>query len=124
MNFKIINNLLTYFISIVWFVNGFFCKILNYEPRHKQIISRILSNEYADLLTLLIGASEIVMVVWILSRYKSKINAFFQIGIIIVMNIIEFFFARDLLLWGRLNIVFAFLFVLIIYYNEFLLNKK
>ena len=123
MNFKNLNVLFTFFISIVWFVNGFFCKVLNYEPRHKQIISRILGIEYADELTLLIGVAEIGMVLWILSGYKAKINVVFQITIIITMNIIEFFLTEDLLLWGKLNIVFAGLFVVMIYSNEFLLKR-
>ena len=117
-------NLLTYFISTVWLINGLFCKVLNFEPRHKQIISSILGNEYANELTVLIGFSEILMVVWILSRFKSKINALVQITIVLVMNAIEFFFASDLLLWGKLNIVFACMFVALVYYNEFILIKK
>jgi hypothetical protein len=32
--------------------------------------------------------------------------------------------ASDLLLWGKLNALFAFLFVLVVYFNEFYLNKK
>lgn len=40
------------------------------------------------------------------------------------MNFIEFLYAPDLLLWGKLNSVFAFLFLLVVYFNEFYLNKK
>lgn len=124
MSLKVINSLVTYFISAIWLINGLFCKILNFEPRHQQIVSRILGSEYASELTLLIGVSEILMVVWVLSRFKSRLNAIFQITIVLVMNVIEFFLASDILLWGKFNIVYAFLFIALAYYNEFVLIKK
>ncbi|MEE9407078.1 MAG: hypothetical protein V3V28_03275 [Polaribacter sp.] len=64
------------------------------------------------------------MVIWILSGFKSKLNSLLQIAVIITMNIIEFTLAKDLLLFGKLNIVIAFLFVLVIYYQEFILKEK
>lgn len=124
MSLKVINSLVTYFISAIWLINGLFCKILNFEPRHQQIVSRILGGEYASELTLLIGLSELVMVFWVLSRFKSRFNAIFQITIVLVMNVIEFFFASDILLWGKFNIVYACLFIALVYYNEFVLIKK
>ncbi|WP_064967095.1 DoxX-like family protein [Tenacibaculum ovolyticum] len=124
MSLKVINSLVTYFISAIWLINGLFCKVLNFEPRHQQIVSRILGGEYASELTLLIGLSELVMVVWVLSRFKSRLNAIFQITIVLVMNVIEFFFASDILLWGKFNIVYACLFIALVYYNEFVLIKK
>ena len=118
------HKIITYLISLVWLINGLFCKVLNLVPRHQQIVSRILGESYARELTLLIGFSEIVMAIWILSRLKSKINASVQIFIVITMNIIEFVLAKDLLLWGGLNSVFALFFVSIVYYNEFVINRK
>jgi uncharacterized membrane protein YphA (DoxX/SURF4 family) len=119
-----IHKLLTYFIAAVWLINGLFCKVLNLVPRHQQIVARILGEEHARLLTFLIGFSEIVMAVWILSAIKTRLNAITQILVIAAMNTLEFFLVPDLLLWGRGNAVFAFLFIVIIYCNEFLLNKK
>ncbi len=115
---------LTYLIAIVWFVNGFFCKVLNLVRRHQEIVGRILGNEHAALFTKLIGISEIFMAIWIVSRIKSRINAIVQIIIIAIMNMLEFFLVPDLLLWGKLNALFAFLFILIIYFNQFFLDKK
>ncbi len=116
--------ILNYFIAIVWIVNGLLCKVLNLVPRHGQIVARILGNEYSHKITILIGLSEIVMAIWVLSKFKSKINAIAQMIVIATMNIIEFIMAPDLLLWGKLNIVFAFMFICLIFYNEFVLNKK
>jgi len=111
-------------IATVWFLNGFFCKVLNLVPRHQQIVSSILGNDYSRPLTILIGISEIIMAVWVLSKYKSKLNAIAQIAIVATMNILEFILVPDLLLWGRLNSMFALLFIVLVFYNEFILNKK
>ena len=40
------------------------------------------------------------------------------------MNVIEFILVPDLLLWGKMNAIFAFLLVLVVYYNEFILGNK
>ncbi|MCZ2395013.1 MAG: DoxX-like family protein [Chitinophagales bacterium] len=118
------HKLLNYFIAVVWFANGLFCKVLNLVPRHEQIVATILGNDHSRLLTILIGLSETVMAIWILTKFKSKLNAITQMIVVGTMNIIEFIVVPDLLLWGRLNIVFAFLFIGLVYYNEFILNKK
>ncbi|AOW18795.1 hypothetical protein LPB03_15625 [Polaribacter vadi] len=112
------------FISLIWFVNGFICKILNLVPRHQEIVARILDEEYAREITFTIGVLEIIMVIWILSNYKSKLSALLQIAIIVSMNIIELIFVKDLLLFGNLNIVFASLFCGVIYYSDFILKQK
>jgi hypothetical protein len=118
------HQLLNYFIATVWLVNGLLCKVLNLVPRHQEIVARILGDNSSRLLTILIGFSEIVMAIWILSRSWARINAILQILIIATMNTLEVLIAPDLLLWGRANAFFAFLFILIIYYNEFRLNKN
>ena len=124
MTDKIKHQLLTYFIGTVWIANGLFCKVLNLVPRHQEIVGRILGNGHSRFLTIIIGLSEIAMAVWILSGLWTRLNAVVQIFIIATMNILEFFLAPDLLLWGKANAVFAFIFILLIYYNGFHLNKK
>ena len=119
-----IHKTINYFIALVWIANGLFCKVLNLVPRHEQIVAKILGETHALLFTKLIGISEILMAVWIISGIKSRPNAIAQMVIIAVMNTIEFFLAPDLLLWGKANAIFAFIFILVIYYNEFALNKK
>ncbi|MEY4902626.1 MAG: hypothetical protein RLZZ292_441 [Bacteroidota bacterium] len=99
--------LLLYGIAAVWFINGFFCKVLNLVPRHQQIVARILGDDYAPLLTKLIGFGEIAMAIWILSGLFPRWNTYTQIALIATMNVLEFFLVPDLLLWGHGNIVFA-----------------
>lgn len=119
-----IHALLTWCIAAVWAINGLFCKVLNMVPRHELIVARIAGNEHLKLLTIVIGFLETGMAIWILSNIQTRLNAIVQIAVVAVMNIIEFTLAPDLLLWGKLNSVFAFLLILVIYYNEFHLNKK
>lgn len=112
------------FIASVWIINGLLCKVLNLVPRHEQIVARILSADNSRFLTVLIGLSEVVLAIWILSKFKSEMSAITQIICILIMNILEFILVSDLLLWGRLNAIFAFLFMGLIYYNEFVLSKN
>lgn len=53
-----------------------------------------------------------------------KLNAYMQIFIVALMNIIELLLVPELLLWGRFNAVFALLFIAMIYCHTFYLNKK
>lgn len=115
---------LTLLIATVWLINGLVSKVLNLVPRHEEIVARILGDENSRLFTVLIGLSEIIMAIWILTKFKSKLNAIAQITIVATMNILEFILVPELLLWGRFNIIFAFQFIGLVYYNEFVLNKK
>src|SRR5690606_8097488 len=118
------HTILTCFIATVWLINGLFCKVLNLVPRHEKIVARILDSDFSRPLTILIGLLEIAMAIWIFTKIKSRLNAIAQMTIIATMNILEFILTPDLLLWGRLNIVFAFMFIGLIYYNEFVLTNK
>ena len=124
MNGRQIHRLLSYFIATVWIANGFFCKVFNLVPRHEQIVARILGDTYSRPLTILIGLSEIGMAIWILSGTKTRLNTLSQIAIVATMNTLEFILVPDLLLWGKSNPVFAFLFIIAVYLNEFYLNKQ
>lgn len=124
MKNKQLSIILTYVIAFVWIANGLFCKVLNLVPRHQEIVARILGDDYARPLTFLIGISEVIMAIWILSGYKSKWNAWAQIGVVGLMNTLEFILVPDLLLWGKLNSVFALMFILVVYFQEFKLRSK
>jgi hypothetical protein len=121
---RVFHKTLTILIAGVWLINGLICKLLNLVPRHQRIVARILGSEYAGNLTKAIGLAEIAMAIWILSSIKSRINTIAQIAVVASMNIIEFILAPDLLLWGKANSLFAILFIILIYYNEFDLNKR
>lgn len=116
--------LIKYFIAAVWIANGLFCKVLNLVPRHQEIVGSILGTDHAAQLTTAIGFSEILMAFWILSGFLPRLNAISQMAIIATMNILEFVLVPELLLWGRFNLLFACLFILLIFFNEFYLRIK
>jgi len=115
---------LTYSIALVWIVNGLLCKVLNLVPRHQEIVSKILDINDARFCTLMIGLAETMMGLWILSGVLTRLNAITQIVIIAAMNALEFVIVPDLLLWGRFNALFAGVFIVMIFYNEFILGNK
>ncbi len=119
MNKKNIYQWLTYLIAAVWLINGLFCKVLHLVPRHQQIVAQILGETHAPWLTILIGFSEIIMTIWILSKFQARLNAILQIVVVLTMNVLEFILVPDLLLWGHYNALFALVFVGIVYYKEF-----
>lgn len=110
-------------IALVWLLNGLVCKVLNIVPRHQQIVGEILGNDHARPMTMLIGILEIMMAFWVFSRFKAKLNATIQITVVAVMNALEIVLTPHLLLWGRLNGLFALLFIGIIIFNQFVLQN-
>lgn len=123
-NRRIIYKTLTFVISAIWIVNGLFCKVFSLVPRHEKIVANILGAAHSGLITKAIGVAEIFMAIWILSRFKTRLNAIVQIALIAAMNMLEFVLVPDLLLWGRMNAVFALILIIIIYCNEFIFNPK
>ena len=97
---------------------------MNRVPRHKAIVAAITGEKNAGFLTIAIGLAEIAMAAWIISGIKTRLNVIMQMIIVALMNTIEFFMAPDLLLFGKFNALFAALFILLIYVNEFILHKK
>jgi len=124
MTDKATHKFISFCLAAVWLINGLVCKVLNLVPQHQQIVAEILSETYSRFLTIAIGCSEIVMAIWIVSAIKTRLNAITQIVIVAIMNLLEYMLVPHLLLWGRANAIFAFVFILIVYFNEFVLNKK
>lgn len=113
-----------YLLATVWLINGLLCKVLGLIPRHEQIVAVILGDRHAHLFTVLIGFGELAIALWIVVGWKYQWCAAVQIGLVLVMNAIEFFLAPGLLLWGRFNSVFALGLAAIIYLNAFGRQKR
>ncbi len=109
---------------MVWLISGLFCKLLNFEPRHEQIVTRILGSGHATLFTQTIGILEIGMAIWVISGLFARFCAMTQIILVLAMNIMEITLTPDLLLFGRWNILPALLFVSLVYYYQFIWSKK
>lgn len=106
-------------IATVWLVNGLVCKLLGLIPRHEAIVARILGDEHAHLITMLIGGAEIGLAVWIVCGFALRMTALLQIILVASMNALEFLLAPDLLLWGRGNALVALGFILLIAWHGF-----
>lgn len=119
-----IHKILTILISLVWLINGLYAKVLGFVPRHQEIVARILGGEISFIAVKVIGVLEICMFVWVISRKFSRLAAIVQIVIVMTMNILEFILVPDLLLFGRMNIIMALMFVSVIYLNEFIIKPK
>jgi hypothetical protein len=115
---KYLNWTVTVMIGFVWFVNGLMCKVLGIVPRHEAIVARILGVDYAHHLTIMIGLSEMVMAVWVWSEKWKRLNIWTQISLVATMNILESIIAHDLLLWSKWNLVWAGVFISIVYFNH------
>jgi len=124
MKFPILHKIITVLIAIVWLINGLYCKILNQVPRHEAIVAQVLNTGHLRLIIIVIGLLEVSMAIWILSKYQQKLNAILQIVIVLIMNIIEFTKASELLLWQKYNMLFAILFIVVVYLNNFYFNKR
>lgn len=119
-----IYNGLTFFIGLVWLVNGLFCKILNFIPRHQEIVESILGYQYATSITILIGVGEVILGLLIILKFRKKLLTITQIILVTTMNIMEFILAPNLLLWGKLNAIFALGFIVLVYVHGFVLSKQ
>ncbi|MEX2380936.1 MAG: DoxX-like family protein [Opitutales bacterium] len=111
-------------LAAVWLINGLFAKVLNFVPRHQEIVAEILGEEHAGWMTNVIGLAEVLLAVWILSGRLPRSNAAIQILLVAAMNVLEFVLAPELLFWGKFNAVFAFVFIVIVFCNGFLLAPR
>ncbi len=111
--------LVTVVLASVWIVNGLFAKLLGFVPRHQAIVARFFGEAAAPLLTRVIGGAEIVMALWILSGRHRRSCAISQTILIVTMNGLELWKARDLLLSPILMVAGnAFLLLLAIWWSR------
>jgi hypothetical protein len=111
-------------IGGVWFVNGLVCKVLGLVSRHQEIVGKILGEEHAVAITRAIGLGEIALAFAIWCGLWPRWLAAAQIALVLAMNVMEFFLAPDLLLWGKMNSIFAMMFAVVVFANEWLIRPK
>ncbi len=95
------------FFALVWLVNGVLCKLLDWVPRHREIVARLFGEEWSLPLIRAIGAGEVLIALWILSGIWARLSAVVQIALVLTMDVIEFWLTPDLLLFGRFNALVA-----------------
>ena len=124
MEAKLTDRILTYCIAAVWLVNGLYCKVLNRVPRHQEIVGEILGHDHAYWLTKLIGFGEVILCAWVLSGLHRRLCTLLQVALVMGMNVLENMLVPEMLLWGKMNFVFASLFSVILLWKEFMLNPN
>ncbi len=90
--------LLQLFIAAVWLFHGFYSKVLNGIPRHKQIVGRILGPANADFGTKTIGVLEVLLGIWVLAGWQPVLCAAVQTAALVTMNFLEIRLAAELLI--------------------------
>jgi hypothetical protein len=90
--------LLTFVIASVWMVFGTWFKLLGMVPRHRLIIAAVVGEAAAGPITLVVGAAETALALWIISGVYPRICAAAQSLAIVTMNTFELIYARNLLL--------------------------
>lgn len=120
MSFRFCNPLyhqfLTILIGSVWVFHGFYSKVSDGIPRHRQIVGRILGEGIADWATLVIGILEILLGFWIFSGIQRRACALVQTLALVSMNFLEILLARDLLISAAGMIALNLGFISLIWY--------
>ena len=124
MNRRLSYLVLRVLTGAVWFFNGLVCKVLGLVPRHQEIVGKILGDEHAVAITRAIGLGEVALAIAIWFGLRPRWLAAAQIALVLAMNIMEFILAPNLLLWGRMNSIYALLFALVIFVNEWVIKPK
>ena len=107
---------LTLATAAVWLLFGVWFKVFGMVPRHKLIVAAVLGEAGAGPVTVLIGAAEIAMSLWILSGIYPRACAAVQSIAIATMNGLELSLARDLLLAPILMICINTVFLIVVWY--------
>ena len=103
--------------ALVWWGNGLLCKVLDMVPRHQEIVARILGDTHAREITVMIGCGEVLLGFWILSGWRWRWSVTVQVLGVLVMNVIEFMMARELLLFGSWNGLIALAYCAVVLYS-------
>lgn len=119
----VLREFLLFLIALVWAINGLVCKVQLLVPRHEQIVGTILGATWARELTCLIGLPELVLACWVVSGWRPRLVFYLQVIAVMSMNLLEFFLATEYLLWGKINLLFAILFIVLLYLVYFRLHR-
>ena len=107
---------LTFATAVVWLLFGMWFKVFGMVPRHRLIVAAVVGEAAAGPLTLLIGAAETGMALWILSGIYPRVCAAVQSMAIATMNTLELSQARELLLAPILMVCANAIFLVVVWY--------
>ncbi len=86
-------------ISLVWFYQGLWCKVLGREPRHLRVMesSPVFQSGNSRLFLVTLGGFEIVLGLWVLSGFAPETAAFTQTALLLLMNTGGLLWARGII---------------------------
>ena len=85
-------------IGGVWVFHGLYSKLLNGIPRHREIVARVVGEEFATPVTKLVGIGEVFLGLWTWSSRARKACATTQTAALASMNTLEIARAKDVLI--------------------------
>ena len=107
---------LTFATAVVWLLFGMWFKVFGMVPRHRLIVAAVVGEAAAGPLTLLIGAAETAMALWILSGIYPRVCAALQSMAIGTMNALELSQASEFLLAPILMVCANTVFLVVVWY--------
>lgn len=107
---------LTLSTALVWLVFGIWFKLFGMVPRHKLIVAAVVGEGAAGPVTMLVGAAETAMALWILSGLRPLACAVVQSIAIATMNTLELSLAPDLLLAPSIMVFANTVFLIVVWY--------
>jgi uncharacterized membrane protein YphA (DoxX/SURF4 family) len=98
-------------VALVWIYQGLWHKLLAVDAHHLEIVAAAPALLPPRLALGLIGLAETIIAVSILCRWKQRIFAWLQIGMLVVMNAGGIIFAGDKIpdIGGMLTMNFVFM---------------
>ena len=86
-------------IALVWFYQGFWCKVLGRTPRHARVVEAapLFTARGAHLFLITLGWFETLLGVWVLSGVSPKVVAVTEIALLVVMNAGGVFWASKII---------------------------
>jgi hypothetical protein len=86
-------------IALVWFYQGFWCKLLGRAPHHRKIVGTapFLNSSGARQAVMVLGVAECVLAAWVLSGIRAHEAALMQTLLLVSMNTAGLLWARRLI---------------------------
>jgi len=86
-------------VAGVWLYEGLWCKLLAGEPNQVRVVSAVpeVGPRFGGLFLKGLGVGEVLLALWILSRFRPELCALVQTVLLIALNSCGMVFARHLI---------------------------
>lgn len=86
-------------VAAVWVYEGLWCKLLGREPNQVRVVGAVprWGARFGGPFLKLLGLIEVLLAVWVLSRFAPVLCALAQTALLVALNICGLLFARHLI---------------------------